>query len=197
MSALGALETVRVSGFDCPSCGERLLTETSGPSACPGCGWHGDVYLLKALREKAQPAMEALSGQAVCAHHPTKQAVATCAGTGDYICSLCAVEMDGKIYSAEYLSRAGKAKLRKSFSRHMERPDRQAAVALLVGLIIFFLAPVTIPYAIHRYIKAIRQRKTDELYRRVFSRFDAFLLGTFVFILSGGAVLIAVAVIFD
>jgi len=178
---IGSLETVKVSGFDCPSCGEKLFTDSSGPAACPACGWKGGVYLFKALREKAEIARAATQDKAVCAVHPTKQASAVCAGTGDYICSLCAVEVDGKIFGASYLNKAGRKTMAKSFARRLERPDGAISVYLLLTLMMWFLGPLFIPLAIYSYSKALKQRKNDEMYRRVFSRLDVAAWGFILF----------------
>ena len=85
-----------VTSFECPGCGEELAGEQGGRSRCPLCGWQGEAYLFRPLAVKVERAKEALPEDAVCAHHPTKQAVEVCAGTGDYICSLCAVKLEGK-----------------------------------------------------------------------------------------------------
>jgi len=189
------LHTVKVAGFDCPSCHERLFMENSGPTICPRCGWRGEAYIMRALREKVESANDAAMNQAVCAFHPTKQAMAVCAGSGDYICSLCAVEMDGEVYSAGYLSRGGKKKLTKTFSRRLNRPDREMTVYLLLTLIFFFLAPVMIPLAIHRYFRALKLRKTDELFARMFSNLEAFVWGIILAVMTVLYTLGAIALI--
>ncbi|MDH5638041.1 MAG: hypothetical protein OEZ04_06080, partial [Nitrospinota bacterium] len=167
--------------FDCPSCSERLFTDTSGPTACPSCGWRGQIHILKALREKTENAGAATPDMAVCAIHPTKQAVATCAGTGDYICSLCAVEVDGDIFSASYLSKAGRKNVAKSYARRLDRPDGAMTFWILLTLFIIILGPVFIPLAIHSYTKAWKLRKNDELFRRIFSRLEIGVWGVILF----------------
>ena len=195
MSFAGALETVRFSGFDCPSCGQRLFVDSSGPASCPDCRWKGDAYIMRPLREKALLAQEALPDKAVCAHHPTKQAEAVCAGTGDYICMLCAVELDGKIYSAEYLNRAGRDSLEKNYARYMNRPDQELNMYLVGLIFLWILSPVLIPLAIHKFFGALKQRKTDKLYARVVTGSHLAVLGIFLFALTGLYMLIFASII--
>ncbi|MDH5639261.1 MAG: hypothetical protein OEZ04_12310 [Nitrospinota bacterium] len=175
-----ALETVKLSGFDCPSCKERLFVSSSGPSACPNCNWAGEAHVLKALRYKVETAKEALPDQAICAHHPTKQAIAKCEATGDYICSLCAVDMDDKVYSISYLNEAGKEALRKRFARYLDRPDMEASILILVSLLTFLPALVFIPFAMLKFWKAMKQRKQDKIYAKAFSGLSMALIGFLV-----------------
>ncbi|MDH5509731.1 MAG: hypothetical protein OEZ32_05175 [Nitrospinota bacterium] len=181
---IGALETVKISGFDCPSCSERLFTDSSGPTECPSCGWQGQIHILNALREKTEIAGSATPDMAVCAVHPTKQAIAVCAGTGDYICSLCAVEVDGNIFGADYLSKAGRKTVAKSFARHLDRPDGAIGFWILLTIFIVFLGPLFIPLAIHSYTKAWKLRKNDAIFKRVCSRVDITVWGLILFSLT-------------
>lgn len=157
-------------GFRCPGCRERLEPEFDGPVACPTCAWRGEVYRFNPLAPRVDEAQEAMPDDAVCVHHPTKRAVAICEGSGSYICSLCAIDLDGKTYSAQYLEKAGKKKLGSAFVRHLERPDRSLSTALVITLFIFYLAVVTVPFSWYYLAKVVRLRRTDKLYRRVVGR---------------------------
>jgi hypothetical protein len=196
MSLPDSLETVKFSGFDCPKCSERLFVESSGPATCPDCGWSGEAYLLKALKERVEPAPDALPEKAVCAHHPTKQAWAVCAGTGDYICSLCAVEVGGRIYGAGYLDRAGRETLEKTYSRHLARPDATVVYLLLASFLIFFLAPALLPFAAVRYYQAVKLRGSDPIYRRVFTVPDMIIKGLLLLALILFTALIIIGIVF-
>ena len=192
--SIGILETVKVSGFECPSCGERLFAESSVHTACPKCRWTGEAHILKALREKAEPARDALSDQAVCAFHPTKQATTICEGTGDYICSLCAVEVAGKVYSAQYLGKAGKDTLDKTYARYLDRPDKQITIYLALSIFLLLPAPVLIPMAIYKFFAAIKLRKSDPMFNKAFSRVDLILHGFLVLFFTVAYTLGAIAI---
>src|SRR3712207_1092454 len=81
--------------FACPSCRAPLDPPAPGRTLCPRCDWRGEAYLFTAKVLAVEAAEAALPDDATCAHHPRKRATAVCAGTGDYVCSLCAVELEG------------------------------------------------------------------------------------------------------
>jgi len=182
-----------VTHFDCPKC-SAALEPISGPhTLCSACGWIGDVYLYRPLAAQAQGPEEALPEDATCVHHPTKRAVAVCAGAGDYVCSLCAIEIDGETYSAQFLNKGGKEKLSKAFDRYLERPDRAVATYLVVTLLLSFAAIITVPVAIYYFVKWMRVRKQDALLRRVAGPVSITIavLGIVAFVLLGGFVVVA------
>ena len=158
------------TAFDCPRCGRNLLPEAEGATSCPSCRWHGEAYLCNPVAVEIEAAKAVLPDDAACVHHPTKQAVAVCAGSGDYVCSLCAVPLDGETYSAQYLSKGGKKKAEKAFERRLARPDRELSLCLVLCLLVVFAAPICLPLAIRSLVRMIRQRRTDPVYRRIVGR---------------------------
>src|SRR5207248_2157926 len=106
----------------CPSCSREFQGPFLGSQACAFCGWIGEVYVFDPLPSTLDRAEQALPEDSVCMHHPSKKATAICAGTGDYICALCAVDLNGQTYSASYLGNAGKEKVGTAFDRYLERP---------------------------------------------------------------------------
>lgn len=157
----------RVTEFDCPTCTQRIAQEVDGPTACVACGWRGEALLFRPSPVEAEKAQDALPDDAACAHHPHKRAEAICEGTGDYICALCAVELDGGIYSAQYLDKAGKDKLDKDARRYVERPDRQLTYAVVLTVLFWPLFFVTVPVSVYYFIKMARLRQHNELFRRL------------------------------
>ena len=155
------------TAFDCPRCGRNLLPEAEGATSCPSCRWHGEAYLCNPVAVEIEAAKAVLPDDATCVHHPTKQAVAVCAGSGDYVCSLCAITLDGETYSAQYLNKVGKKKAEKAFERRLARPDREVSLCLLFCLFFTIAIPICLPLAIRSLVKMIRQRRTDPLYRQV------------------------------
>src|ERR1700733_5222528 len=123
-----------ITDFLCPGCAEQLIP-TSSAVICPRCAWKGEAYLFSPRILAATNADIALPDEATCIHHPRKKATAVCAGTGDYICSLCAVELDGETLSAAYLATVGKKKAGKAFERNLPRPDSRIVLYLILPFI--------------------------------------------------------------
>ena len=99
-------QAATVTEFICPGCTRTLATAEQGSTSCPECGWHGEVYRFVPMAVQINAAETALPDEATCIHHPSKKATAVCAGSGDYICSLCAIDVEGQTYSANSSTRA-------------------------------------------------------------------------------------------
>ena len=56
-----------------------------------------------------------------------------CSGSGDYVCELCRIDVDGKIYSAGYLSASGRDMLPNKYKPYIRRPDREFALAAFIA----------------------------------------------------------------
>ena len=108
--------------FGCPGCGSLLSLAQPGSTRCPRCGWKGEVYTFSPKAVEVSAAETALPDEATCIHHPSKKATAVCAGTGDYICSLCAIEVDGQTYSAQYIDSGGKKTVASAFAKPFPGP---------------------------------------------------------------------------
>jgi len=151
--------------------------------SCINCGWSGQAWLFQPTAAPVEPAHDALPDDAVCTHHPGKRATNICAGTGDYICSLCSIEVDGQTYSAQHLNTAGKEKIQKAFDHRLARPDR--AVVLYMGLClvpyvnVFWILgmPIWIPMGYFKLVKANRMRHENPLFARLVSRGRLIFLG--------------------
>ena len=131
-----------VSSFACPHCKTQLETPSGVESYCPRCQWTGTAHLFHAIPVTAQRAEEALPDDATCTHHPAKMAVTVCEGTGDFVCALCHVELDGRSYSIQYLDKGGRDKAAKAFDRYLNRPDRAGRSYAVLGCALFFIPVV-------------------------------------------------------
>ncbi|HEX4124596.1 MAG TPA: hypothetical protein VHY37_07700 [Tepidisphaeraceae bacterium] len=197
------LELAEAIPFTCPGCPNRLGAQTPGGVRCPRCGWHGEVYTFQPKTTAIESAEFALPDEATCLHHPTKKAVAVCAGSGDYVCALCAVELNGQIYSTSYLDGAGKIVAGKAFDRVIPRPDSRIILYFLLCFVPYINAVVIvfsflwIPHSIYLYRKLVRVRREDELLRRVVGKgrmiLIPILLGIFSLLWIGGVVVGVVA----
>jgi len=170
--------TEQADSVKCPSCGFALDAEPPGKGEvggervrCPSCDWRGWLWGFHPAPPTLDRPEAALPEDAVCAHHPGKRAETICAGTGDYICSLCAVTVNGRSYSAAYLNRPdAKQQLAGAWDQTLARPDRWIMWLLL--LCIFpscqaAAAPAFLVWAGFEYVRMIRMRRDHPLYRRL------------------------------
>lgn len=134
---------------------------------CSNCGWTGDVHICHPKTRDNAPAEMAGPEDAVCANHPGKKAVAACAGTGDYICSLCLVEIGGKSYSVQYLDGQGKTEGVLDFAKSMRRWDSLVALLCLGGMAVTILSPLFVLGMTWALYKSVRERSRNILYRHV------------------------------
>lgn len=151
----------------CPRCDVQLEIASGTYARCPEC-----QQLLHAQRFNPPPKVDqaarpAMPDDAVCVHHPGKQAVHVCAGSGDYICQLCSVEIEGETYSAQYLEAGGQKLLSEAFDRTLPRPDRAVIFYLLLCVPFFYLAPLLLPLALYNFYRMFRLRATMRLYRQL------------------------------
>lgn len=156
----------------CPRCRVRLQQTEDGAVSCR-CGWAGTVQHFQPVRRPVEQARAALGEEAVCAHHPDKQAVAICEGTGDYICALCAVRLGERTYSVQHINRVGAEGLGDQLTRTLPRPDRMLTWMWIGGLVTWLCYGVTAmiaaSVAILYYVKMFMRRRDDALYREMLS----------------------------
>lgn len=134
---------------------------------CSNCGWKGEVFICHAKAPDNAPAEVAGPEDAVCANHPGKKAVAVCSGTGDYICSLCRVQIGDKSYSVQYLDGQGKTQAGLDFSKSMRRWDRLVVFLCLCSVLILMLSPAFVAGMTWALYKSVRERSQNLLYRQV------------------------------
>lgn len=147
MTVLDATVTPGLERGPCPRCKELSLDpDTHAEQVCPLCNWRGRVLRFNPRPLTLDRPEAALPEDVTCAFHPTKRATAVCEGTGSYICPLCAVEIAGATYSAEFINSGGLKDFKKhdAFNRRLKRPDY--CIYTFVVLSIFpytaFLAPL-------------------------------------------------------
>jgi hypothetical protein len=186
----------------CPGCKTGVMVDVPGMNRCPTCGWTGQIYTFRPTAIGAESAELALPDDATCIHHPRKKATAVCAGTGDYICSLCTVDLHGQTYSAQYLEGGGKEKAAKAFDRKLDRPDSKALLYLgllivpyiNVGVVLlgFFLVP-------HGFIllaRARRKRREDPVFHKLVSPTRLVVITILTAIYAVGWIVLVVWILF-
>ena len=166
-----------------PGCGGRVR-ELSHGLECARCQLRFVHVGFNPLPWRGDAVDAASEEHAICAHHPEHKATAICQGSGNYICPLCAVEIDGKTYSVQFLdSPPGRHIIVQKFNSMIPRPDRMAWRLLIyvllppITFVMLYLSFIWIPVAIYYYVKAIRQRRGDILFRRIFTKFKMILMG--------------------
>ncbi len=172
----------------------RPLPTPSGTaySRCNFCGVEAIEMVFRPIARKIEYSEPALSDDAVCAYHPEKKAVNTCAGTGNFICPLCSVTVGGAVYSVQFLdSPRGKDVLAGKFDLNLPRPERAMTLlmALLVlpplGLGLWLTSVIWFPYGIYQWRQAVRQRLANPLYAQFVSR-TRLLVIAIIFMCIGG-----------
>ena len=159
--------------------------------------------LFRPVALETSKAAAALPEDATCVHHPDKRADSVCEGTGDFICGLCAVEVDGRTFSAQHLSAAGKGKARKAFERYLPRPDSTVATFLLLCFVpyinCFWMlgAPVWVVLGYMKLASAYRMRREDPFFARVASRGRLLALGMGLALVTGLLVLLLLYLVFN
>jgi hypothetical protein len=160
----------------CPECHALLAPSGHSFCSCHNCSWDGHVLCFSPRSLDVNPAEAALPEDAVCTQHPAKRAVAVCAGTGDYICALCALQVEGETYSAHYVNTVGRDKLARAFDRKLQRPDSTVLLYCLlcfipyVNVLWYLGAPVWVPLGYYKLVRAARLRASDPLLARVITR---------------------------
>jgi hypothetical protein len=195
-------ETLPTGAIACPKC-ERLLDGSATQRVqCPACAWVGDVVAFSPKALEIEPAKPAMPEDAACNHHQRKKAVAVCAGTGDYICSLCAIELNGQTYSAEFLNGPGKDITGKAFEINLPRPDSQIRTYIVccfipyINAIFVVFAFIWIPHAFFLYARALKLKRENELFRRVFGTASMILLPIALVVIGLGWITMVVAIVF-
>ncbi len=190
-----------ITHFTCPQCSAQVEPAGESEQSCASCGWKGAVMLFRPVVLTANPAQAALPDDAACAHHPAKRAVDVCAGTGDYICSLCAIEVEGQTYSAQYLETGGRETIAKAFDRYMPRPDSTVALFMLLCFIpivngYWMLGmPIWLVLGFKKLFEAGGLRQRDPLFARLVSRASLITLGVLLSLFAIGAVLMILAIV--
>ena len=171
-----------------------MLQRSGGVWTCRRHKGDFTVEKFNPIAFNLQPVEAAAEDHAHCANHPGRSAVALCAGTGNYVCALCAARLGGEVYSVQFLdSPTGRPLFPQRFPGRLRRPDRldrllvhgllNGAGTLVLAGLFFIVVPVGIVFS----SRAIRLRKSDPLYRRLVPRrkIAAMIIATGIWIVLG------------
>ena len=154
----------------CPRCHHSVDERVAGEwLTCDACGWSGRVFWFSPEERTAEVGAAATPDDAVCAHHPGRRAEAVCAGSGAYVCPLCAVELNGQTFDVAYVEAGGATDLQAALKRELPRPDRHAIQCAFLPIIpvCWFVGPLFWIASLALAARHFRLRKTDPLYREV------------------------------
>lgn len=168
-----AQATLQPMAEACPKCGQpdSLQPFDTLYKQCRLCHWKGVSEHYTPPPREVDHAHAAMPDDITCAYHPNKKATHICAGTGSYICTLCMLEIDGEIYSAEYVNQGGleKAKKKTPYDRVLQRPDHTIGVFTFLSIFPYCapLFPLWIGVGIYQFVRHRRMMRENETYAHV------------------------------
>ncbi len=152
----------------CPNCKAALdpqSIESDRLARCPACASEISTTLYPAVyrwQDSYSSGASKLDGESSCFYHADRKAVAICEVSGRFLCSLCDIEISGKHYSPEVVSR----EIKEGELKHLKkgaRLDDGIALGLalvpltMVGLYFFW---ITAPVSIFFGVRAIRKQES-------------------------------------
>ncbi len=162
-------------GMACPLCHRALRHETlrTGEQTCPACNG-----LFEAIRfdpVEARVVVPDLAGTgpegaAPCTRHARNQAEVACARCGQFMCSLCRIDSDGKTYCPSCYERLSAEGSLASAVTRVRNWAGWAAICLLGCFFTYFLpAPILGPVGLFCCVKGLKEKsargETDGIVR--------------------------------
>lgn len=143
----------------CPSCDSILpswlLRSGQTQNVCPSCFHNISVEVFPALfrqRQELKPEqLQVAEGEACCYEHSTKRAVEACHRCGRFLCALCEVQVEGRVWCPACLQPGSDKPVRAIESTRVLYDSIALALALWPILTIYFTvltAPATLFVAI-------------------------------------------------
>jgi hypothetical protein len=154
----------KYSGLTCPHCGTPRDAQTilSGMQRCPVCGRTFQAVRFDPPQPDARVARVAEAGPGgahACPQHAGNASVGHCSRCGVFLCGLCRIEADGRVFCPACFERlCDEGGLPGLIAGYRDYARVSASLAL-VGLLLPFLAPLAGPAAIHYGVKALAQRQ--------------------------------------
>jgi hypothetical protein len=136
---------------------------SSGSQLCPRCLRAFEAFVLHPPERRVRVAtlVEAgPEGGIACAAHKRNAAVTSCSRCGVFMCTLCQVEADGKVWCPACFDRlSAEGALESARTSFRDWAGLCHAFALL-GLPLFFLGLAFGPGALYCGVRAVRQNRT-------------------------------------
>jgi hypothetical protein len=182
----------------CPRCGRPLdhAALVSGPQTCRLCDGRFEAIRFDPPAPDVEVTRVSEAGpQAAhpCPAHPGNVASDHCSRCGVFACALCRIETDGLLLCPACFERLADAGELPSLVASYRDFGRAQALLVVLGLLFFFLAPVTGPASVYYGRKALAQRRAMQVEPRSAAVFALYLLGA-AQALGGAALLVWLAV---
>lgn len=150
----------------CPRCGRPLdhAGLVSGTQSCPLCrGRFEAVRFDPPPPDTSVPRLAEAGpeGAQACPVHPGNAVVGTCGRCGVFTCALCRVEAEGRVLCPACFERLADAGELPSLVTTYRDYGRAQYIVALLGLLFFFLGPVTGPASIYFGTKALAQARAS------------------------------------
>lgn len=152
----------------CPRCGRPLdhAALVSGVQTCPLCRGRFEAIRFDPPAPDASVARVSEAGPEAahpCPAHPGNAASVHCSRCGVFACSLCRIDTDGQVLCPACFERlADKGELPSLVASYRDHGRTQGLLVVL-GFLLFFLAPVSGPASIYYGTRALEQRRLMQL----------------------------------
>jgi uncharacterized Zn finger protein (UPF0148 family) len=183
------------SGTACPHCSIPLRHETfkTGTQVCPRCGKLFEAVCFTPVQARVvvpEVAGMGVETSAPCSTHARNLAVAACEHCGKFMCELCKISADGKVYCPACFGRLSSEGALASTVTRFKNYEGLALVCILFCWLFSPSSIVAVPLGIYYCLKGLSEkRRLQEQEGRV-----GLYVRLFVLILVGlGAVLVMLA----
>jgi len=167
----------------CPRCSSALpdwyFKQARTDSSCPSCYAKLSVEIFPAVfRQRAKIDLASLTsaeGEACCYEHTTKRAKAVCHQCGRFLCALCEVDIDGKIWCPGCLHPTRSGPKLQALERQRTLYD-SIALALATLPALFFVYPSVISAPVVLFLTARHWKSPSSIVPRNKWRFIAAII---------------------
>lgn len=166
----------------CPRCGRPLehAAIVSGIQTCRLCrGRFQAIRFDPPALDASVPRVAEAGPEAAhpCPAHPGNAASVHCSRCGVFACALCRIDTDGLVLCPACFERLADAGELPSLVASYRDHGRAQALLVLLGLLFFFLAPVTGPASIYYGSRALEQRRAMQVEPRRGAVFALYAVG--------------------
>lgn len=152
----------------CPGC-SSLFDAREGDVVCLRCGESLRIFLFSPHEGGNASIPDAGVDDVPCLHHPRNKAETSCARCGSFICRLCAVEINTKTFCAKCLDAKERMEGHDLLATTLPRHDRRIISVLAFPIVLPFLYPLAIPYAVYQFRKISTESRRNPLAGRLYS----------------------------
>lgn len=167
--------------INCPRCSSLLTTNIFtelSDSSCPHCGLEitGRLFprFFNTFKGETTSVEISSDNESSCFFHPKKLAVSHCSECGRFLCSLCELNIEGRIFCPACIERLDQEKRLKTFTNQVTFWD---SITLSMAILPMLLLPLTIITAPLTFIYIWRHFKDNKDYIIPRKRWRFYLAG--------------------